>query len=267
MEYRCGAMRETRLLTIPISHFCEKARWALDRAGIPYREVRHMQIIHYWWSFRWARTPFVPVLRASEETVADSTRILHWVDAHVAEALKLYPSDPALRAEVEALEDQFDEVLGVESRRWVYALGFREISGPRLIAMSSEGVPRWERWLLTRFFGTLRTMMRRRLRLSDRRVELGQARIDETFTAVEKRLSDGRRFLTGDRFTAADLTFASLCAPLLLPEGYGVRLPAPEEMGPSVRAGVERYRARPAGAFALRLFASERARRPELTAG
>lgn len=28
----------SRLLTIPISHYCEKARWALEHAGIPYRE-------------------------------------------------------------------------------------------------------------------------------------------------------------------------------------------------------------------------------------
>ena len=35
-----------RLVTIPISHYCEKARWALDRAGIPYREERHVQGIH-----------------------------------------------------------------------------------------------------------------------------------------------------------------------------------------------------------------------------
>ena len=27
-----------RLITIPISHYCEKARWALERAEIPYRE-------------------------------------------------------------------------------------------------------------------------------------------------------------------------------------------------------------------------------------
>ena len=32
-----------RLLTIPISHFCEKARWALERAGLAYREERHVQ--------------------------------------------------------------------------------------------------------------------------------------------------------------------------------------------------------------------------------
>ena len=35
-----------RLVTIPISHYCEKARWALDRAGMPYREERHVQGIH-----------------------------------------------------------------------------------------------------------------------------------------------------------------------------------------------------------------------------
>ena len=36
-------MTQRRLLTIPISHFCEKARWALERAGLAYREERHVQ--------------------------------------------------------------------------------------------------------------------------------------------------------------------------------------------------------------------------------
>ncbi|MCW3023116.1 MAG: Glutathione S-transferase family protein, partial [Conexibacter sp.] len=30
------------LVTIPISHYCEKARWALDRAGVAYEERRHL---------------------------------------------------------------------------------------------------------------------------------------------------------------------------------------------------------------------------------
>ena len=30
------------LITIPISHYCEKARWALDRAGVAYRERAHL---------------------------------------------------------------------------------------------------------------------------------------------------------------------------------------------------------------------------------
>jgi glutathione S-transferase len=32
-----------RLIIIPISRFCEKARWALERAGIAYREG-HLQV-------------------------------------------------------------------------------------------------------------------------------------------------------------------------------------------------------------------------------
>ena len=30
-------MTGRRLLTIPISHFCFKGRWALERAGLTYR--------------------------------------------------------------------------------------------------------------------------------------------------------------------------------------------------------------------------------------
>src|SRR5215475_11254459 len=41
---RLGQM--LRLITIPISHYCEKARWALDRAGIAFREERHVQLVH-----------------------------------------------------------------------------------------------------------------------------------------------------------------------------------------------------------------------------
>lgn len=37
-------MAETPIL---ISHYCEKARWALDRAGITYRERPHLQVIHW----------------------------------------------------------------------------------------------------------------------------------------------------------------------------------------------------------------------------
>jgi hypothetical protein len=35
-----------RLVAIPISPFCEEARWALERAGLEYREERHVRGIH-----------------------------------------------------------------------------------------------------------------------------------------------------------------------------------------------------------------------------
>ena len=35
-----------RLITIPISHYCERARWALQRAGVDFIEEQHLQMLH-----------------------------------------------------------------------------------------------------------------------------------------------------------------------------------------------------------------------------
>ena len=69
---------------------------------------------------------------------------------------------------------------------------------------------------------------------------------------VSAKLADGRRYLAGDRFGAADLTFAALAGPALLPPGYGGRRfiapPLPKQLEPQIRA----WRATPAGRHALR---------------
>ena len=69
-----------RLITIPMSHYCEKARWALERLGLEYYEERHLQVFHYprtWWI---SRGPSVPVLVDGGRVVADSTAILQHLD-------------------------------------------------------------------------------------------------------------------------------------------------------------------------------------------
>ena len=69
-----------RLVTIPISHYCEKARWALERAGIPYREERHVQGIHRVAARRAGGGHTVPVLVTPEGALGESEDILRWVD-------------------------------------------------------------------------------------------------------------------------------------------------------------------------------------------
>jgi glutathione S-transferase len=78
------------------------------------------------------------------------------------------------------------------------------------------------------------------------------------FDEIAERLCDGRRFLVDDRFTAADLTFAALAAPVLLPERYGSPLPPPEAMPDAMSREVSRLRDHPAGIFAARLYREER---------
>lgn len=77
------------------------------------------------------------------------------------------------------------------------------------------------------------------------------------FDAVGELLADGRRYLTGDAFTAADLSFASLAAPAV-GQPYGSAPGLGGDTPAAMRAEIEELRAHPAGRFALRLWAEER---------
>ncbi len=71
-------------------------------------------------------------------------------------------------------------------------------------------------------------------------------------------LADGRRYLVGERFSAADLAFAALSAPLVVPPEYGTQLPQPTDLPDHMAARVRAWREHPAGRFASRLFAEQR---------
>ena len=78
------------------------------------------------------------------------------------------------------------------------------------------------------------------------------------FDAVAARLDDGRPYLAGERFTAADLTFSALAAPLVLPAEYGFGLPRPDELSGEAAEVVQEFRGHRAGEHALEMFARHR---------
>ena len=79
-----------------------------------------------------------------------------------------------------------------------------------------------------------------------------------TFDAVAERLADGRPYLCGEEFTAADLTFSALASPMLVPSAYGVPLPQPTELPVYAAKVVRELRVHPAGMHALAMFDTER---------
>lgn len=248
-------MQTPRLITIGFSHYCEKARWALDRAGIPYHEERHPPALHYRALKGLGAGSQVPVLVHAGGALGDSTAILRWVDARTPADRALYPADIA--DEVAALEDGFDEVLGPHIRRVVYFYGLQV--KPVMVWTATQGVGRLDKLLMPllmpfagRFFGS-------KLGLSPEQIERSKAKVEATLVDVDNRIKDGRRFLVGDRFTAADLTFASLVAPALLPTNYGAPLPTRDQLPAGYGAWMDDLAARhPAVAFARRLYAEAR---------
>jgi glutathione S-transferase len=169
---------------------------------------------------------------------------------------RIYPDDPGAVEEIRALERDFDERLGPQGRLWMYY----RLRDRRDLALSygCAGVPAWERRFLKYGFPLAMRAIDRFLGITPASAVQAEVDVRATFDEVDERLGDGRPYLCGDRFTAADLTFSALAAAALVPPGYGVELPQPPELPPPAAAFANELRARPAGAHALRMFCDER---------
>jgi glutathione S-transferase len=244
------------LITIPISHYCEKARWALDWAGVKYQERAHLQVLHWIPVTRAGGKKTAPVLVWGDRVLAESSDIVEAASAKSPPDRRLFPDDAGAAAEVRALEGDFDAHLGPEGRRWMYnALrGRRDIA----VAYGCTGVPAWQRRALPFAYPVAARIIDRYLDVTPATAARSEAEVRAVFDTVAERLSDGRSYLCGERFSAADLTFASLAAPMLMPSEYGVPLPQPEDLPIAMAATVRELREHPAGAYALRMFREER---------
>jgi glutathione S-transferase len=240
------------LITIPISHFCEKARWALDRAGVPYLERAHLQVVHWFFVKRAGGGWTAPVLRCGSLVLPESAEIVRWADSRGG--LGLYSS-----AEAGALERDFDARLGPHGRRWMYDAIRGE--GGLVQRYGVTGVPAWERRAVPVAFGLVAKVIDRRLAITPESAAESLGVVREVFDSVASRLEDGRRYLLGDSFSAADLAFAALSSPVVVPLEYGVPLPPLDDLPDRMAGVVRELRAHPAGEFALRMYREERRRR------
>ena len=240
-----------RLITIPISHYCEKARWALQRAGIAYREEPHVQGLHRFYARRAGGGLTVPVLVTPEGTIGESEQILEWADARTEPSRRLF-GEGAEREQALKLCRRLDERLGPHGRRLIYVRMFeqREL----MLRYNDQGVPRWEDRALRLGLPVAKRFIARVLEIRPGVEREDEEVVFDEFDWVAEQLADGRPYLLGERFTAADLTFAALAAPVVLPPVYGVTLPPPELLDEPTAQLVARGREHPAGAFALRLY-------------
>src|SRR5262249_43993863 len=122
-------MPDPVLVTIPISHYCEKARWALDLAKVPYVEEAHPPFFHMLRTLPSRVGRSTPQLRLPDRVLPDSRAIVAYADAARGGDL-LIPRDPAEAAEVAAWVERFDTKLGPHVRRFAY---FHLLEQPDLV--------------------------------------------------------------------------------------------------------------------------------------
>ena len=82
-----------KLLEFPHSHYCEKARWALDYKGIPFERVALLPGFHMRTVRRYAPKTSVPVMLSDSDVVQGSSEIIDYLDEHFPEP-QLTPQAP-----------------------------------------------------------------------------------------------------------------------------------------------------------------------------
>lgn len=224
------------LWQIEVSHYSEKARWALAHKGVEHRRRSPVPGAHIpiaLWLTRGAQTTF-PVLQLDGRRIGDSTAILAALEQRFPDPA-LYPADPEQRRRALALEDFFDEELGPHIR----LLGWHELVNDRerfeaLMARTAPGplsnFPKAAA-LYARTYTSLRFGVR-----NTESAELARAKVLAALDRLDAELGSGE-YLVGDSFSVADLTAASLFYPLVLPEEG----PLPTEEEPP--EGMQRFRA------------------------
>ena len=199
-----------------ISHFSEKARWALAYKLVEHERRTPLPGMHMAVALGLTRGRQVtlPVMRLDGRTIGDSTAIIAALEERFPEP-PLYPADQAERQRALELEDWFDVQVGPYMRRLLFHEGrkdrdkFNEV----VAAMAPPRLARYPRLLgaNARFFtGT------RYLAGPSRAAERAHQRVMAGLDRLEQELGD-RDYLVGNRFTVADLTAASLLYPLVLP--------------------------------------------------
>ena len=245
---------------IEVSHYNEKARWALDLKAIPHVRRTPMPGLHGFYALALTRggQRRLPVLALDGRRIGDSTAIIAALEEYQPEP-PLYPEDPAERARALELEEYFDEELAPSLRRfvWHHTLDDTDAVIDALLPSSNGMRAR----LLRATAPVVRPAVRRDYAVTEEGAIRALTDIRSAMDRLESELQPSG-YLVGERFSVADLTAASLFTPVLCPPQ---RPYPPRSATPPVRELREELEARPGGEWVAAMYARHRTRSAEVT--
>ena len=202
------------LFQFPFSHYCEKARWALDYKGIPFQTVDLLPGFHLRTVRKIAPKTRVPVLRHDGIVIQDTSAIIDYLETKYPNP-SLTPSAPDAIREAREWEEYFDKEIGVTWRLWhlYHCLPIRHLA-LRLLLQDAA----WhKRPLFMLAFPVIRRAMIQHININANTASQSEQRLRAAFDRLDEAL-DGRPFLVEDRFSRADLTACALLSLCCLPD-------------------------------------------------
>jgi glutathione S-transferase len=191
------------------SHFCEKARWALDYKRIGYQPINLVPGFHLKTIRKLARKTSLPVLVDGETVIQDSPAIITWLDNRFP-ALSLTPADPQAAREALDWEAWLDRHVGVNLRLWFYyyTLPHRQLALRFLL----QGTHGFSSVAFRLVFPQVRKRMMQYMNINTDSAREAEAQVHIALQKLDEALT-GREFLVGERFSRADLTACALLSP------------------------------------------------------
>ncbi len=244
------------LITIAISHYCEKVRWALDLLEIDYIEESHAPPFHRKYTSHYGGTT-VPVLVIDNQALIDSEAILHYLNT-IAPHKQLYPQDVNLRREIETIERLCNDQLGTATRCWSYYYAMQK---PKLLKKAwDKGTNINEQQQNALAFPQTFKLLQQKYNITAAGKQVALQTIQDIFATLSQKLSLGQRYLVGDRLSAADITFAALASPVIRPENHPIYASQLSTVSAEMREVIESLRATPAGELVLHMYRAYRNR-------
>lgn len=218
-----------KLYHFPLSHFCEKARWAFDYKGADFESIVLLPGPHRFVVKRLTKSSAtVPVAEVDGRVLPSSDSIIDYLEQRYPEPA-LTPKDAAAREQVLAWEHRLDVELGVPARRVFYDLALPH--SRFVIELYTKGAAWWGKPMY--FFGyrQIARVIRKMYSITEQNVNSDRTRLRQFVAELDSHLSQ-RPFLTGDVFTRADMTLAALMGPLL-GRSAGLETWPPDERWPA----------------------------------
>ncbi|MEO0368211.1 MAG: glutathione S-transferase [Pseudomonadota bacterium] len=240
-------MPSPKLFVFTISHYCEKARWALEHAGIDYELVTLAPMAHSLEAKKLGMPKSsTPYLINEKEKIQGSEQILDWVALQTKSSVFTHSDEHARK-----IERRLDNKLGIHVRRWYYAQAL--VKEPKTVkAIFTHNLSAGRRLAMKTHWPLTRRLMMLAFDLGEAQGQRSLAKVSQELGWLEGLLKDESSFLAGDSFSRVDLTAAALIGLIIEPPQHPLagKFPLP----PLIRDQADQWRDRLAFKWARRIY-------------
>ena len=244
---------------LEISHYNEKARWALDYKGVAHVRRPVTPGLQELTARRLRAGRTVPILVLEGRAIGDSTKIIEEIDQRWPDP-PLYPADPEERSRALELEDYFDEQCGPDARRVLFNDNLAE---PETFVAMFLGPDRGRSRLRKMLAPLVCQVVKRRFQTRREPVEESRERLRAAFDKVEAEVGPSG-YLVGESFTVADLTAASILGLIVVPPEFPYIKVHPDERTAEFRQFRDSLKNRPGFGWVEDMYARHRGTSAEM---